>query len=61
MEKPYKALCYLAGQKIGLTRSLATEYSAGNIRVNAVAPSNTDTPLAARILAFEKQRQACAK
>ncbi len=43
----------------GLTRSLAAEY-APNIRVNAIAPSLTDTPLAEKLLATEDKRQASA-
>ncbi len=43
----------------GLTRSLAAELAPG-IRVNAVAPSLTDTPLASRLLRNEKQREAAA-
>jgi 3-oxoacyl-[acyl-carrier protein] reductase len=44
----------------GLTRALAAEW-APSIRVNAVAPSLTDTPLAARLLASPEKREASAK
>ena len=43
----------------GLTRSLAAEFAPA-IRVNAIAPSLTDTPLAARLLRTERQREAAA-
>ncbi|MCB0639027.1 MAG: SDR family oxidoreductase [Lewinella sp.] len=43
----------------GLTRSLAAEW-APRIRVNAIAPSLTDTPLAERLLATDDKRQASA-
>ncbi|MEL7162099.1 MAG: SDR family oxidoreductase [Bacteroidota bacterium] len=43
----------------GLTRSLAAEY-APRIRVNAIAPSLTDTPLAGKLLATEDKREASA-
>jgi len=43
----------------GLTRSLAAEY-APNVRVNAIAPSLTDTPLAGKLLATDEKRQASA-
>lgn len=43
----------------GLTRSLAAEF-APSIRVNAVAPSLTDTPLASGLLRTERQRDAAA-
>lgn len=44
----------------GLTRSLAAEL-APRIRVNAIAPSLTDTPLAARLLRNDQQRTAAAE
>ena len=43
----------------GLTRSLAAEL-APNIRVNCVAPSLTDTPLAERLLSSDQKRAAMA-
>lgn len=44
----------------GLTRALAAEF-APNIRVNAIAPSLTDTPLASRLLNTEEKKVANAK
>lgn len=44
----------------GLTRSLAAELAPA-IRVNAVAPSLTDTPLASGLLRTERQRAAAAE
>lgn len=43
----------------GLTRSLAAELSPG-IRVNAIAPSITDTPLAGKLLSTEEKKKANA-
>lgn len=43
----------------GLTRSLAAEYAPG-VRVNAIAPSLTDTPLSEKLLATDEKRQASA-
>jgi NAD(P)-dependent dehydrogenase (short-subunit alcohol dehydrogenase family) len=43
----------------GLARSLAAEW-APIVRVNAIAPSLTDTPLAERLLASEEKRKAAA-
>lgn len=40
----------------GLTRSLASEF-APHVRVNAIAPSLTDTPLAEALLANDKKRE----
>jgi NAD(P)-dependent dehydrogenase (short-subunit alcohol dehydrogenase family) len=44
----------------GLTRSLAAEL-APKIRVNAIAPSLTDTPLAAQLISDETKRKAAAE
>lgn len=44
----------------GLVRSLAAEW-APKTRVNAIAPSLTDTPLAERLLSTEDKRQASAE
>jgi len=44
----------------GLVRSLAAEYAPKNVRFNAIAPSLTDTPLAAGLLGDEKKREASA-
>lgn len=40
----------------GLVRALAAEW-APNIRINAIAPSLTDTPLAAQLLSTDEKRQ----
>ena len=44
----------------GLTRALAAEFAPG-IRVNAIAPSLTDTPLAATLLNSEQKLEANAQ
>jgi len=45
----------------GLALSLAAEFASQNIRVNVVAPSLTDTPLAANLLNTPDKREASAK
>jgi NAD(P)-dependent dehydrogenase (short-subunit alcohol dehydrogenase family) len=45
----------------GLTKSLASEFSSYKIRVNAIAPSLTDTNLSAQLLSSSEKREASAK
>lgn len=44
----------------GLTISLAAEFAPNKIRVNAVAPSLTDTPLAAQLINTPEKKEAAA-
>lgn len=55
----HAAVAAAKGGLEGLVRSLAAEY-APRIRVNAIAPSLTDTPLAEKLLSTEEKRQASA-
>ncbi|MBL7964360.1 MAG: SDR family oxidoreductase [Flavobacteriales bacterium] len=58
---PFHATVAMAkGGLEGLVRALAAEF-APSVRVNAVAPSLTDTPLADRLLANEERRRASAE
>jgi 3-oxoacyl-[acyl-carrier protein] reductase len=58
---PYHSSIAMAKGAIeGLTRSLAAEF-APKIRVNCIAPSMTDTPLAESFLSSEEKRLAIAK
>ncbi len=42
----------------GLTRALAAEWAVQRIRVNAIAPSLTDTPLAKNLLSTDEKKEA---
>ena len=57
---PYHTSIAMAkGAVEGLTRTLAAEWSPA-IRVNCIAPSLTDTPLAAPMLSSDAKREAAA-
>jgi len=58
---PYHASVAIAKAAVeGLTKSLAAEW-APKIRVNCIAPSLTDTPLAARLLENDAKKAAAAE
>jgi NAD(P)-dependent dehydrogenase (short-subunit alcohol dehydrogenase family) len=58
---PYHSSIGMAkGAVEGMTRSLAAEF-APSIRVNAIAPSLTDTPLANRLLSSDERRDSSAQ
>ena len=56
----HAAIAAAKGAIEGLTRSLAAEY-APTVRVNAIAPSLTDTPLAEKLLSTDEKREASAR
>lgn len=55
----HAAVASAKGAVEGLTRALAAEW-APQIRVNAIAPALTDTPLASRLLSSPEKREAMA-
>jgi len=57
----HSSIAMAKGAVEGLTKSLAAEWAAAKIRVNAVAPSLTDTPLAAKILSSDERRENSGK
>lgn len=56
----HAAVASAKGALEGLTKSLAAELAPA-IRVNCVAPSLTDTPLASRLLSSDQKREAMGK
>ena len=56
----HASIAMAKGAVEGLVRTMAAEF-APDIRVNAVAPSLTDTPLAAALLSNEAKREASAE
>jgi NAD(P)-dependent dehydrogenase (short-subunit alcohol dehydrogenase family) len=56
----YTAYSTSKGGVFGLTHVMAVDYARDNIRVNAVVPGATATPLIAEMLADEQTRQALA-
>jgi NAD(P)-dependent dehydrogenase (short-subunit alcohol dehydrogenase family) len=56
----HSAISAAKGALEGLTRALAAEW-APKVRINAIAPSLTDTPLAENLLATEDKRKASAE
>jgi len=62
MGMPFHASVALSkGALEGLTKSLAAELASNSIRVNAIAPSLTDTQLASGLLSTNEKREAAAK
>jgi NAD(P)-dependent dehydrogenase (short-subunit alcohol dehydrogenase family) len=45
----------------GLIRSLAAEYAPKDVRVNAIAPSLTDTPMAGRLVSSDEKKERSAE
>ncbi len=57
----HSSIALSKGAVEGLTKSLAAEFAMSKIRVNAIAPSLTDTPLANALLSTPEKREASDK
>ena len=57
----HSSIASAKGAVEGLGRSLAAEWAPSHIRVNVVAPSLTDTPLAKQLLGTEDKQEASNK
>jgi NAD(P)-dependent dehydrogenase (short-subunit alcohol dehydrogenase family) len=57
----HEAIAAAKGGLEALVRSAAATYAAQGVRVNAVAPGMTDTPLTAKMLALPAMREGAAK
>jgi len=57
----HTSIAMAKGAVEGLARSLAAELANSHVRVNLVAPSITDTPMAEKIIGNDQRREASAK
>lgn len=57
----HASIAMAKGAVEGLAKSLAAELASAKIRVNVIAPSLTDTPLAGQLLSTDEKREASAK
>lgn len=57
----HSSIAVSKGALEALTRSLAAEYAQNAIRFNCIAPSVTDTPLAAKLLSDDKRKEVSAR